>query len=53
MKKNDLEEIKPILLKLLSNRKKKYATNMIDSFDVGYDWAINDVWEALVKITTK
>lgn len=49
MTKEELNQIEKTLKELSRNMEEKYATNKLDYFDIGYSWAINDVWEALNK----
>lgn len=50
MTKEELNQIEKTLKELSRNMEERYATNKLDYFDIGYSWAINDVWEALNKI---
>lgn len=49
MTKEELNQIEKTLKELSRNMKERYTTDKLDCFDVGYSWAINDVWESLNK----
>ena len=50
MTKEELNQIEKTLKELSRNMEERYAANKLDYFDIGYSWAINDVWESLNKI---